>query len=208
MRTVGRSIGVLSLMVFISAATPVFSQERGRGQRGAAEGQRGAGGQGQRGATPARLVLRSSALMDGGRMPEKYAGAMGISPPFEWTNVPAGTVSFALILHDANGTPQNTSFEPVQWVLWNIPGTARSLPEGIPAGSQVPDGTQQGKTNQGTNSYRGSNPPPGDLHHLLFDFYALDQILNVPNDASRDDLLHAMDKHTLGKTVFVSTYSR
>jgi hypothetical protein len=94
------------------------------------------------------------------------------------------------------------------WVLWNIPGESRALPEAIPAGPRLSDGTVQGKTFANTNDYRGSNPPPGDLHHLVFDFYALDQKLDVPADATRSDLLRAMDGHVLGKTVFVGLYTR
>jgi Raf kinase inhibitor-like YbhB/YbcL family protein len=157
---------------------------------------------------PPRLVLKSPAFEDGNRFPEKYAGMMGVSPPLQWTNVPDGTASFALIVTDANGAPNKTSYGPVMWVLWNIPGDSRILNEAIPAGLRLPDGTVQGKTFANTNDYRSSNPPPGDLHHLVFDFYALDQKLDVPVDATRSDLLRAMDSHVLGKTAFVGLYSR
>src|SRR5579862_5298823 len=86
-----------------------------------------AGAGGQRPAPP-RLVLKSSAFDDGARIPQKYTGMMGVSPPFQWTNVPDGTVSFALIATDANGAPNKTSFGPVMWALWNIPGESRALP--------------------------------------------------------------------------------
>src|SRR5437868_11712846 len=93
---------------------------------------------------PSRLVLKSSALDDGARIPAKYAGMTGVSPPFQWTNIPDGTASFALIVTDANGAPNKTSFGPVMWVLWNIPGESRALPEAIPAGPRLSDGTVQG----------------------------------------------------------------
>ena len=52
---------------------------------------------------PPGLTLMSSAFKDGDVIPDKYtqsAGPAAISPKLEWTNVPNGTVTFALILHD------------------------------------------------------------------------------------------------------------
>src|SRR6267154_1297243 len=135
----------LGLLLLCFAFTPSATS----GQAGAA---------GQRPAPP-RLVLKSPAFEDSNRFPEKYAGMMGVSPPLQWTNVPDGTTSFALIMTDANGAPNKTSYGPVMWVLWNIPGDSRILNEAIPAGPRLPDGTVQGKTFADTNDYRSSNPP-------------------------------------------------
>jgi len=161
----------------------------------------------QRGPAPPRLVLSSTAWIDGAKLPEKYAG-MGGSPPLEWTNVPNNTMSFALILHDGNGAPQATSWDPVHWMLWNIPAVTRKLAENAPAGMKLPDGTNQGKNFGGTFAYRGSNPPPGDVHHMIFDFYALDQQLDLSPDATRADLMKAMDGHVIGRTVLIATYQK
>ncbi len=149
----------------------------------------------------------STAWTDGAKLPEKYAG-MGGSPPLEWTNVPNNTASFALILHDGNGAPQATSWDPVHWMLWNIPAATRKLAENAPEGMKLPDGTNQGKNFGGTYAYRGSNPPPGDVHHMIFDFYALDQQLALPPDATRADLMKAMDGHVIGRTVLIATYQK
>ena len=56
--------------------------------------------------------LTSTAFRDGGMMPVKFAGNIksnpncigeNISPPLAWSNVPAGTKSFALIMVDPEG---------------------------------------------------------------------------------------------------------
>ena len=49
------------------------------------------------------MTLTSSAWPDGGAIPDKYTQAgEDMSPPLSWSNIPAGTVSFTLIVHDAD----------------------------------------------------------------------------------------------------------
>jgi phosphatidylethanolamine-binding protein (PEBP) family uncharacterized protein len=55
-----------------------------------------------------------------------------ISPALEWSGVPEGTKSFALIVDDPDAPdPANPRMTWVHWVLYNIPATANSLPEGV-----------------------------------------------------------------------------
>src|SRR5437763_10502388 len=63
-----------------------------------------AGRGGGRGRGPIQVMtLSSTAFADGGQMPVKYTQAgEQASPPLSWTNVPDGTVSFVLIVHDAD----------------------------------------------------------------------------------------------------------
>src|SRR5262249_10404572 len=46
------------------------------------------------------LLMESTAFEDGGIVPQKYAGAMGVQPGFKFSNAPEGTVSYAIIFHD------------------------------------------------------------------------------------------------------------
>ena len=82
------------------------------------------------------LTLSTTAFEDGGIIPEKYtaaAGAAAVSPHLVWTHVPDGVVSFVLLEHDPDTSVNKTSEEILHWMIFNIPGAARELPEGVPA---------------------------------------------------------------------------
>ena len=90
------------------------------------------------------MTLISSAWPDGGQIPARHTQAdIEISPALGWSNVPEGTASFVLIAHDADAAIGNGTDDILHWMLWNIPASATSLPEGVPRGAQLPDGTRQ-----------------------------------------------------------------
>jgi len=67
-----------------------------------------------------------------------------ISPALEWSAAPNGTKSFALIVDDPDAPdPANPQMTWVHWVLYNIPATVSSLPEGI-KDKDLPPGTLPG----------------------------------------------------------------
>jgi hypothetical protein len=105
------------------------------------------GGRGGRGVQV--MTLSTTAWTDGGQIPVKYSQAGDeLSPPLAWSGAPEGTASFVLIVHDLDAmvNPPNDYTAPVRdtndvlhWLVWNIPATATSLPEGVPQGPQLPD---------------------------------------------------------------------
>jgi Raf kinase inhibitor-like YbhB/YbcL family protein len=160
---------------------------------------------------PARpgLTLTTTAFQDGGIVPEKYTQSVPnfVSPPLEWTNVPPNTQTFALIVHDLDVARQKSTTDVLHWMIFNIPGSAHSLMEGVPDSPQLPDGAVQGKNVRGKAGYLGPGAPSvGPNHHYAFELYALDSKVDLGPDASRDDLLKAMDGHILGKGVLVGRH--
>ncbi|MGE0404877.1 MAG: YbhB/YbcL family Raf kinase inhibitor-like protein [Candidatus Korobacteraceae bacterium] len=156
------------------------------------------------------LTVTSPAFEDGGIIPNRYTQAdpKPVSPRLEWTNVPDGTVSFALIMHDPDVARQRTTEDVLHWLIFNIPGTARFLPEGVPPTPQLPDGTVQAK-NVADMGYRGPGAPAqGPHHHYTFELFALDIKLDLGSDATREDVLKAMNGHILGKGVVVGRFVR
>ncbi len=81
------------------------------------------------------------------------------------------------------------------WIVWNIPATATSLLENVPAAPKMDNGAIQGKNIRGVNGYQGPCPPPGKPHHYTFELYVLDNTLDLGPDASRADV-HESDGRT------------
>jgi Raf kinase inhibitor-like YbhB/YbcL family protein len=162
--------------------------------------------------TKPRLALITDAFEDGGIIPNKFTMATEgtpVSPKLTWTNVPEGTVSFALILIDPDTAVMKKTDEVLHWLIFNIPGTAHELLEGVPAQPQLPDGSIQG-LNQGKKvGYMGMGAAAvGPYHHYTFELFALDIKLTLGPDATQSDVMKAMDGHILMKGVLVGRFHR
>ena len=157
------------------------------------------------------LTLTTTAFADGAEIPAKYTQSdpKPISPKLQWTNVPPNTASFALIMHDPDVAVQKKTDDVLHWLVFNIPGTLTELPEGVPAESKMSDGTVQCKNQGGVVGYRGPGAPAvGPHHHYTFELFALDTKLDLSPDATRPDVLKAIDGHILGKGVLVGRFHR
>ena len=145
-----------------------------------------------------------------GLIPGVAAGE-GTSPAITWSNVPAGTQSFVLHMHDMDLARNKTSDDQVHWVVWNIPASSTGMAEGQPKGAQLPDGSYQiSATGQ---VYRGPGAPAtGPQHHYMFELYALDIKLDVQPTAdafeTRANVMKAMQGHVLGKAVYGGLFKR
>ncbi|MEQ1946259.1 MAG: YbhB/YbcL family Raf kinase inhibitor-like protein [Bryobacteraceae bacterium] len=161
---------------------------------------------------PPPLMMNIPALTDGAAAPVKFTctnAPAGVSPAIEWKNAPAATQSFAVLLHDPEPRPGKSIYDVTHWFIWNIPATATGLPEGVPAGSDLPDGSHQLKRgNPAVAGYYGPCAPPGPDHHYTFELYALDSKLDLSPDATRADAMKALDGHILAADVFVVLYHR
>ena len=169
--------------------------------------------QGGRGRGSVVMTLSSPAWPDGGTIPVKHAQPGGdVSPPLAWTNAPASTASFVLIVHDLDAATGNGLDDVLHWMVWNIPPTAKALPEGAPKGATLPDGARQISAT-GPN-YRGpAAPASGPPHHYVFELFALDVMLDVPAVGAspaqtRAAVLAAMAGHVRGKGVYTGVFKR
>jgi hypothetical protein len=159
------------------------------------------------------LTLTTTAFEDGGIIPSKYSmyasPAATVSPALAWTHVPDGTVSFALILHDPDTSSAKTTEEMLHWLIFNIPGTATGLPEGVPSVAQLPDGTIQALNQWKRVGYAGMGMgSAGPYHHYTWELFALDAKLMLGPDATRADVMAAMNGHILDKGVLVGRFHR
>jgi Raf kinase inhibitor-like YbhB/YbcL family protein len=181
---------------------------------GGAPPQQGRGGGGGRGRGGIQQVtLTSPAFSDRGAIPTKYTQAGDeVSPPLSWSGASDSTVSFVLIVHDPNAPIGNGLDDMLHWMVWNIPGSTRSLPEGIPQGPALADGSRQ--ISASGPYYRGpAAAATGPVHNYVFELYALDAMLDVAAvgqspPATRAAVLAAMAGHVRGKAVTVGTFRR
>lgn len=150
--------------------------------------------------------LTSTAFDDGQSIPRKYTGdGPDVSPPLQWTEPPAPIKSFALICDDPDA-PGKTW---VHWVMFNIPQTARNLPEGVPPERQTPSGDVQGVNDFGNIGYGGPAPPKGHgPHRYYFKLYALDCLLSLDPGARKSAVIDAMNGHIVAETQLVGRYER
>lgn len=157
------------------------------------------------------LTLSSTAFEDGSIIPAKFTQSATnfVSPALQWTNVPPNTVSFVLLVHDPDAALDKKTTDVLHWLAFNIPGTSTGLPEAVPATAALPDGTVQAKNRRGAIGYLGPGAPAvGPYHHYTFELFALDTKLSLGADATRPDVLAAMDGHILGKGVLVGRFHR
>jgi Raf kinase inhibitor-like YbhB/YbcL family protein len=90
----------------------------------------------------------------------------------------------------------------LHWMVWNIPAAAGGIPEG-----KVPEGAVVGNNIQGKPVYFGPGAPPGPrYHHYVFELYALNANLDIPQTASRQDLLKAMEGKVVAKAAYVGRF--
>lgn len=156
---------------------------------------------------PAPMTLTSTSFVDGGILADKNtaASAKPISPELIWNNAPAGTVSFALIVHDLDAATDKTSEDHLHWGIFNIPASVHSLAEGQPNVPQLPDGSIQIKSSAPfVDGYRGPAFRGVSYHHYAFELYALDTKLPLGPDATRPDMLKAMSGHIISQAADVA----
>ena len=152
------------------------------------------------------LQLTSDAFINGQAIPAKYSCiGKNISPALTWTDPPAGTQSFALIVDDPDA-PGRTW---VHWVLFNIAADMRSLPEDLPiTGKNVdPNAIYVGNNSSGKAAYQGPCPPSG-THRYFFKLYALDTLISLLPGATKEQVLKEMNGHILAQTELMGTFSK
>lgn len=135
-------------------------------------------------------------------MPTLYTcDSKDVSPELSWTNPPAKTQSFAIIVSDPDA-PSGTWYH---WIAYNIPSSVKELAENT---TQLPSGALAGRNSWGKTQYNGPCPPKGSVHTYVFTLYALDTKLKIPADPDGKTILEAIKDHTVGKAEITGVYTR
>ena len=151
-------------------------------------------------ATLTKLTLTSDAFQDGQPIPTQYTcDGADQAPVLHWSDPPAGTKSFAVVIDD----PDAPSGTFRHWGVFDIPASARSIGGGQKVGTDV--------TNDfGKPGYGGPCPPKGHgSHHYHFKLFALNtDKLGLSANAKVIDVENATKAHTIAEGELVGTYER
>ena len=152
-----------------------------------------------------QFTLTSTDIAPGGKIAEAQVfngfGCKGgnVSPQLAWSNAPAGTQSFALLVHDPDA-PTGSGWW--HWVVYNIPAGTTSLAAGAgDAHQSAPAGRgRAGPHRLRHRRLRRPCPPPGKPHHYHFRLYALKVAkLDLPADATAAFIGFNVHAQALGK---------
>ena len=141
------------------------------------------------------MRLTSTAFSHGSEIPRKYTcQGEDVNPPLQWSDVPPGTGSFALIVDDPDA-PMGTW---IHWLVKDIPVSATSIAEDSIPGVEIPNSF-------GKLGYGGPCPPSG-RHRYFFKLYALD-VPALPAVNARD-FYNLVEKHKIAQAVLMGTYQK
>ena len=151
------------------------------------------------------LRIETDAFEDGGIVPFRHSCfGDNVQPAFKFSDAPEGTASYAIVFHDIDVALDGRTLDGLHWVVWNIPAAAEGIPEG-----GLPEGSVIGRNVEDKNAFLGPGAPAGArYHHYVFEFYALDSLLDLPDSASRDELLAAMEGKVVDKAAYVGRFKR
>ena len=160
------------------------------------------------------FALTSTTFRDGTMLAVKNAGNIksnpncigeNVSPPLAWSNVPAGTKSFALIMYDPEG---RGGLGVDHWTAYGIPASRTGFAEGET--SQLSNKYVPGKGTAGLGHYLGPCTPPGTgLHHYTFTLIATDVEPDaLPPGLTRAELFAKLNGHSKGSAGLVGLFGR
>lgn len=158
------------------------------------------------------FTVSSTTIKDGTLMPKKVAGANkanpncvgeNVSPQLSWTNVPAGTTSFALIMTDPEG---RGGLGVDHFHAYGIPASVTSFAEGEM--SKASDKFVGGIGTNKAKTYLGPCTPPNQTpHHYTFILIATDlDVKALPEGLTRLELLAKLEGHVKSSTGIVGLF--
>ena len=149
------------------------------------------------------FVLQSPAVTDGGQLPKEFTGdGASATLPLEWSGVPAGTKSLAVVMHHID--PQGKT--KWYWILYNIPPEILSLPENVRDVGVFGNNSVNGRVGYAPPHSKGLGPKT-----YIYTVYALSEAPKIgvaPDQVSLDVLLAAMKDQILATAEMKVVYSR
>ena len=158
---------------------------------------------GASGTPSSSFTLTSSVVTEGGALPADYTcDGDSSTVPLQWTGAPAGTQSYAVIMHHVD--PEGVI--KWYWILYDIPASITALPKNVTGIGTLGNNCVNGNTAYAPPCSQG----PGDKTYT-YTVYALSappEITVAASEVSREVLLAAMSDRTLATAEMPVVYAR
>ena len=159
----------------------------------------------------AAIALTSLAFADHAPLPARYTAdapeGEGLSPPLQWTGVPAGAACTVLLVEDADSpTPQPL----VHAIVVGLPTGDGALAEAaLPSADHPGAGLRVGRNSYLQAAWLPPDPPPGHgLHRYAFQLYALAALPEFSETPGRDEVIDALRAHAIASGLLIGTCER
>ena len=147
------------------------------------------------------LTVTSSSFPTNGTIPVDYTcDGADKSPEITLSAPPAGTQSLAIIADDPDA-PGGTF---THWIAYNLRADLRLFPEG---GDPATVGGLVGTNDFNRVGYAGPCPPKRELHHYFFRALALNRLLDLNPNPTRQMVDSAMNGHVLAQGALMGVFS-
>jgi hypothetical protein len=154
------------------------------------------------------IAVTSLAFVDHGPLPALYtADGEGVSPPLQWSGVPAAAASVVLIVEDADSP---TPHPLVHAIAVGLPVADGSLRQGaLNDHADAPDDARLGRNSYLQHGWLPPDPPPAHgPHRYAFQVFALAGDATLPETPGRDALMEVLEKDAIASGIIVGTYER
>lgn len=127
---------------------------------------------------------------DGAVIPDRHTCVgEGVSPALSWIDVPAGTLELVVTLTNFD-TGMST-----HWIVDGIAATTAQFGDGI-----IPPEAFERANSSGEVGYEPPCAPEGESHLVQFTLHALNQQLEVADDATADEILSFLNQTALDQS--------
>lgn len=150
------------------------------------------------------MQLTSPDFEHGSIIPEEYTcDGENIHPELEISEVPSRTQSLVLIVEDPD-VPTSIREDSlwVHWVVFDIEPDDQVVAPGEGFSTGV-----EGVTTYGRPGYGGPCPPDRE-HRYFFKLFALDTKLDLDEEATRQDVMDALDGHVVESVELMGRYEQ
>jgi Raf kinase inhibitor-like YbhB/YbcL family protein len=154
------------------------------------------------------ITVTSLAFGDHAPIPARYtADGPGVSPPIQWTGLPATTASVVLIVEDADAP---TPHPLVHAIVVGLAPSESSLPEGVlDSADHEGTGLQTGRNSFLERRWLPPDPPPGHgVHRYAFQVFALRGNVTFSDAPGREEVVDALRESAIASGLLIGTYVR